>query len=122
MASANNIRASDAHHPRPIPFNQFGLEKDEKQKNQADRRRPACVGEVQAYEGRSTNAQGVAALHTRWNDTKHRTFPCCSPNNSDDKEEEDNKEEEDVNDEEGGEMGTIGLVFGHEESEDESDD
>ena len=40
----------------------------------------------------------------------------CSPNNSDD------EEEEDVDDEEGGEMGTTGLVFGHDESEDESDD
>ena len=38
-----------------------------------------------------------------------------------DEEEEDDKEEDDVNDEEGGEMGTTGLVFGHDESEDESD-
>ena len=60
--------------------------------------------------------KGVAALRTRWNDTKHCASPCCSPNNSD------NEEEEDVNDEEGGEMGTTGLVFGHDESEDESDD
>ena len=40
----------------------------------------------------------------------------CSPNNSDD------EEEEDVNDEESGEMGTTGLVFGHDKCEDESDD
>ena len=40
---------------------------------------------------------------------------------SDDKEEKDNKEEDDVNDEEGGEMGTTGLVFGNDESEDKSD-
>ncbi len=59
---------------------------------------------------------------SRWNDTKHRTSPRCSPNNSDDEEEEDAEEEEDVNDEKGGEMGTTGLVFGHDESEDESDD
>ncbi len=32
----------------------------------------------------------------------------------------DDKEEENVDDEEGGEMGTTGLVFGHDESEDES--
>ncbi len=66
--------------------------------------------------------KGVAALRTWWNDTKHRTSPRCSPNNSDGKKEEDDKEKEDVNDEEGGEMGTTGLVFGHDESEDESDD
>ena len=66
--------------------------------------------------------KGVAALRTRWNDTKHRASPHCSPNNSDDEEEEDDEEEDDVNDEEGGEMGTTGLVFGHDESEDESDD
>jgi hypothetical protein len=64
----------------------------------------------------------VAALRTRWNDTKHRASPHCIPNNSDDQEEEDDEEEDDVNDEEGGEMGTTGLVFGHDESEDESDD
>ncbi len=64
----------------------------------------------------------VAALRTRWNDTKHRTSPHCSPNISDDEEEEDNEEEDDVNDEEGWEMGTTELVFGHDESEDESDD
>ncbi len=28
--------------------------------------------------------KGVAALRTRWNDTKHRASPHCSPNNSDD--------------------------------------
>ena len=66
--------------------------------------------------------KGVAALRTRWNDMKHRASPRCSPNNSDDKEEEDDEEEEDVNDEEGGEMGTTGLVFGHDKSEDKSDD
>ncbi len=66
--------------------------------------------------------KGVAALRTRWNDTKHRASPHCSPNNSDDEEEEDDEEEDDVNDEEGGEMGTTGLVFGHDKSEDESDD
>ncbi len=46
--------------------------------------------------------KGVAALHTWWNDTKHRASPRCSLNNSDNKKEEDDKEEEDVNDEEGG--------------------
>ena len=66
--------------------------------------------------------KGVAALHTWWNDTKHRASPRCSLNNSDNTKEEDDKEEEDVNDEEGGEMGTTGLVFGHDESEDKSDD
>ncbi len=66
--------------------------------------------------------KGVAALCTRWNDTNHRASPHCSPNNSDNKEEEDDEEEEDVNDEEGGEAGTTGFVFGHDESEDESDD
>jgi hypothetical protein len=51
------------------------------------------------------------------NETQHRASPRCSPNNSDD------EEEEDVDDKEGGEMGTTGLVFGHsDESEDESDD
>ena len=38
------------------------------------------------------------------------------------KELSDNEEEEDVYDEEGGEMGTTGLVFGHDKSEDESED
>jgi hypothetical protein len=57
----------------------------------------------------------VADLKAWWNKTKHRASPHCSPNNSD------NKEEEDINDEESGEMGTTGLVFGHDESEDESD-
>ncbi len=57
--------------------------------------------------------KGVAALRTWWNDAKHRASPCCSPNNSDNEEEEDDKEEEDINDEEGGEMGTTGLVFGN---------
>jgi hypothetical protein len=66
--------------------------------------------------------KGAAALRTRWNDTKHRACPCCSPNNSDNIEEEDNEEEEEVNDKEGGEMGTTGLVFGHDKREDESDD
>ncbi len=60
----------------------------------------------------------IAPRWWQWNDTKHRACPHCSPNNSDDKEEEG----DDVNDEEGGEMGTTGLVFGHDESEDESDD
>ena len=40
--------------------------------------------------------KGVAALRTRWNETKHHAPPCCSPNNSD------GKEEEDINDKEGG--------------------
>ena len=48
-----------------------------------------------------------ADLEAQWNKTKHRASPNCSPNNSD------NKEKEDVDDEEGGEMGTTGLVFGH---------
>jgi hypothetical protein len=55
------------------------------------------------------------AMSVRWNDTKNRASPRCSPNNSD------NEEEEDVDDEEGGEMGTTGLVFGNDKSEDESD-
>ena len=59
----------------------------------------------------------VADLQARWREKQHRASPRCSPNNSDD------EEEEDVDDGEGGEMGTTGLVFGHsDESEDESDD
>ena len=58
----------------------------------------------------------VADLKARWNKTKHSTSPHCSPNKSDDEEEEDD------NDKEGGEMCTTRLVFGHDESEDESDD
>ncbi len=58
----------------------------------------------------------VAELRVRWNETRNCASPCCSPNNFD------NEEEEDVDDEEGGEMGTTGLVFGHDESGDESDD
>ncbi len=58
----------------------------------------------------------VADLRDWWNETRNRASSCCSPNNSD------VEEEEDVDDEEGGEMGTTGLVFGHDESEDESDD
>ena len=58
----------------------------------------------------------VADLHVWWNETQNCASPRCSPNNSDD------EEEEDVDDEEGGEMGTTGLVFGHDEIEDESDD
>ena len=58
----------------------------------------------------------VAELCVWWNETKNRASPHCSPNNSD------GKEEEDVDDKEGGEMGTTGLVFGHDESKDESDD
>jgi hypothetical protein len=66
--------------------------------------------------------KGVADLRTRWNVTKHHASPRCNPNNSDDEEQEDDEEEEDVNDEEGGGMDTTGLVFGHDKSEDESDD
>ena len=55
------------------------------------------------------------AMSIWWNDTKNCASPRCNPNNSD------NKEEEDVDDEEGGEMGTTGLVFGNDKSEDESD-
>jgi hypothetical protein len=44
---------------------------------------------------------------------QNRASPRCSPNNFD------VEEEEDVNDEEGGEMGTTGLVFGNDEREDE---
>ena len=58
----------------------------------------------------------VADLEAWWKKTKHRASPHCSPNNSD------KKEEEDVGDEEGGEMGTTGLVFGHDKSKDKSDD
>jgi hypothetical protein len=56
----------------------------------------------------------VADLCVWWNETKNCASPHCSPNNSDD------EEEEDVDEEEGGEMGTTGSVFGHDESEDES--
>jgi hypothetical protein len=45
-----------------------------------------------------------------------RASPRYSANNSDD------EEEEDVDDGEGGAMGATRLVFGHVESEDESDD
>ncbi len=58
----------------------------------------------------------MAELRVQWNQTKNCASLCCSPNNSD------NEEEEDVDNEEGGEMGTTGLVFEHDESEDESDD
>ncbi len=57
----------------------------------------------------------VADLRAWWNETRNRASPRCSPNNSD------VEEEEDINDEEGGEMGTTGLVFEHDKSEDESD-
>jgi hypothetical protein len=57
----------------------------------------------------------VTKLRVWWNETKNRASPCFSPNNSD------NEEEEDVNDEEGREMGTTGLVFGNDKSEDEND-
>ena len=66
-------------------------------------------------EGDQKIPSAVADLCVRWNDTKNRASPRCSPNNSDD------EEEEDADDEEGGEMGTTGLVFGNDESEDESD-
>ena len=58
----------------------------------------------------------VAELRVCWNQMKNRASPRCSPNNSD------NEEEEDVDGKEGGEMDTTGLVFEHDESEDESDD
>ncbi len=58
----------------------------------------------------------VAELRVWWNQTKNHASPCCSPNNSDD------DEEEDANGEEGGEMGTTGLDFKHDKSENESDD
>ena len=58
---------------------------------------------------------GVADLRAWWNETRNRASPRCSPTNYD------VEEEEEVDDEEGGVMGTTGLVFGHDESEDESD-
>jgi len=57
----------------------------------------------------------VAELRVWWNETKNRASPSCRTNNSDD------KEEEDVDDKEGGKMGTTGLVFGNDKSEDEND-
>ncbi len=64
---------------------------------------------------------GKANLLTRWNETKHRLSPRCSPNNSD------NAEEEEVEEEEGNsivfeEMGTSGLVFGHDDSDNECEE
>ena len=52
---------------------------------------------------------GKAALLARWNETKHRLSPRCSPNNSDDEEEEEEEEEEG--------MGTTGLVFDDSDNE-----
>jgi hypothetical protein len=50
---------------------------------------------------------GKAALLARWNETKHRLSPRCSPNNSDDEEEEEEEEG----------MGTTGLVFDDSDNE-----
>ena len=52
---------------------------------------------------------GKANLLARWNETKHRLSPRCSPNNSDDEEEEEEEEEEG--------MGTTGLVFDDSDNE-----
>ena len=57
----------------------------------------------------------VAELRVWWNETRNCASPRCSPDNSDD------EEEEDVDDKEGGKMGTTGLVFRNDESEDEND-
>ena len=62
-----------------------------------------------------------ADLLAQWNKTKHRSSPCSCPNNSHD------DEEEEVENEEGNsidieEIGTTGLVFGHNNSDDESDE
>ena len=56
----------------------------------------------------------VAELRVWWNQAKNCASHHCNPNNSDD------EGEEDVDGKEGGEMGTAGLVFEHDESEDGS--
>ncbi len=53
--------------------------------------------------------------------TKHRLSPRCSPNNSD-KEEEEEEEEEEGNSIVFEEMGTTGLVFGHDGSDNECEE
>ena len=63
---------------------------------------------------------GKAALLTRWNETKHRLSPRCSPNNSNNEEEE--EEEEEGNSIVFEEVGTTGLVFGHDDSDDECEE
>ena len=62
-----------------------------------------------------------ADLLAQWNEIKHRSSPCSSPNNSNDEEEEEveNKEGNSIVTEE---IGTTGLVFGHDDSDDESDE
>ena len=62
-----------------------------------------------------------ADLLAWWNETQHHSSPCSSPNKSND------EEEEEVGNEEGNsivikEIGTSGLVFGHKDSDDESDE
>jgi hypothetical protein len=63
---------------------------------------------------------GKAALLTRWNETKHRLSLQCSPNNSNNEEEE--EEEEQGNSIVFEEVGTTGLVFGHDDSDTECED
>jgi hypothetical protein len=75
------------HHPRPIPFNQFGLEQDEKQKIKLTSKDLLVLVRYKRMKGDQPMPKGVTALCTRWNNTKHRASPRCSPNNSDDEEE-----------------------------------
>ena len=63
---------------------------------------------------------GKAALLTRWNETKHCLSRRCSLNNSNDEEEE--EEEEEGNSIVFEEVGTTGLVFGHDDSDDECEE
>ena len=64
---------------------------------------------------------GKATLLTCWNETKHCLSPRCSPNNSDNEEEEEVEEEERTNIV-FEEMGTTGLVFGHDDSDNECEE
>jgi len=76
-----------------------------------------------SYKKRNEDAaipSGKAALLTRWNETKHRLSPRSSPNNSDDEEEE--EEEEEGNNIVFEEIGITGLVFGHNDSDDECEE
>ncbi len=63
---------------------------------------------------------GKAALLTRWNETKHCLSPQCSQNNSSNEEEE--EEEEEGNSIVFEEVGTTGLVFGHDDSDNECEE
>jgi hypothetical protein len=66
-------------------------------------------------------SEGKATLLTWWNETKHRLSPRCSPNNSNNEEEEE-VEEEERNSIVFEEMGTTGLVFGHDDSDNECEE